>query len=113
MTDVLHYLKDWNDIQLHLLFQDKIWMDVNRRKHSLEDMDPGHRRNVLRLLERKSVELFIHNDPPHFDGAVVEDWFERLPLIRKLREYEDALTPIDKLKIWNDDRKWRKANGAS
>ena len=96
------------EVFLDLLEQDAVWRTCDGRVVEVETMDPGHRANVLRLLERmagelyrdrlvEAVESFRYQElavvrarelEPFFSSQPerwVQDWLERQPLVRRLR----------------------------
>lgn len=94
-------------IHFSTLEQDKVWTTRDNRTLQLEDMDPVHRKNTLRLLERKKIQFnFIafardfggygpsgemaqrcfDREVDEFIERGVDEWFTGLPLIRRLRE---------------------------
>ena len=96
-------------ITLDIIEQDEIWITRDGRVLRLEDMEPSHRRNTLRMLERRADSYNIlafrryfmfplgggpsgdmANDA--FDQAMDEfieehprDWLSKQPLVRRLR----------------------------
>lgn len=100
-------------ITLGILEQDKIWITRDGRVLKLEDMELSHRRNVLRILERRAISFhwraFMHyfvfplGGRPNgelsnsvFDRAEDEFlekkpivWLREQPLVRRLRTLVD------------------------
>ena len=96
------------EVFLDLLEQDAVWRTSDGRIVEVEAMDPGHRANVVRMLERMAGDLYCdrlaevvenlryrelavvraRELEPFFSGQPerrVRDWFERQPLVRRLR----------------------------
>lgn len=94
-------------IQLSTLEQDVIWITRDNRTLRLEDMDPVHRKNTLRLLERKKIQFNIiaftrdfggygpsgemaqwcfEREANEFIEQGIDNWFSALPLVRRLCE---------------------------
>ena len=99
---------------LDLLEQDAVWRTGDGRLVELEAMGPDHRTSVLQMLEQMAGELYLDrlvevvesfsyqelalvrareleaffSDQPEWR---VQDWFERQPLVRRLRAL-DATT---------------------
>lgn len=100
-------------ITLDTIEQDVTWITRDGRALKLEDMEPSHRRNVLRMLERRAVGLnqlafrryfvFPLGGAPTSDGASMmfehamdqfieqhpSDWLREQPLVRRLRTLVD------------------------
>ena len=96
-----------------MLDQNKVWIDGQGVTHELKTMDPMHRDNVLAWLERRvdslkagyEFRLLMGPQPGGdaasdcFDAAMDElmdmsdeEWFEELPLVRKLRKLKRRQT---------------------
>lgn len=98
-------------ITLDIIEQDKVWITRDGRVLRLEEMEPTHRRNTLRLLERKKTQLnliafwryFGSVDGPNGEVAQscferemdrfiyqdLDEWFAQQPLICRLRTLVD------------------------
>lgn len=100
-------------ITLDIIEQDEIWITRDGRVLRLEDMEPSHRKNTLRMLERRAYSLntlaftryFVSplgggpsgdmaNDA--FDRTMNEfieehprDWLRKQPLVRRLKALVD------------------------
>lgn len=96
-----------------LLNQEKTWVDAEGTAWLLEEMDPRHRLNVLNLLTRSRASLAMREAIEHLAGPLaargdiaaadeadylaerdVDEWFNRLPLIRRLRALCDVEEPF-------------------
>ncbi|NUT90827.1 MAG: hypothetical protein HOY78_02240 [Saccharothrix sp.] len=106
---------------LDLLDQQKWWVTKDGKAMRLREMSPGHRANLLALLERKAVELrktenwrYITADAPDevVDAAIAEEvapderkrkqarkWLHQQPLVKRLR----ALVKADATLAEDDD----------
>lgn len=97
------------EVVLDLLEQDTVWRTSDGRVIELVAMDARHRANVLRMLEMMASDLYAdsvtellvegldyaelavvgaYRSAPvtcEHEGAEVRAWFERQPLIRRLR----------------------------
>jgi hypothetical protein len=97
------------EIFLNLLEQDEIWVTGDGRRMALDEMERSHRRNVLTLLEHKHRYLYREWLTEFLDDGVrleeleqlgwvawdpaigrhrpagARTWFERQPLILRLR----------------------------
>lgn len=94
-------------IRFSTLEQDVIWITRDGRTLRLEDMDPTHRKNTLRLLERKKIQFNMiafsrdfggygpngevaqwcfEREVDEFIKQGIDNWFTKLPLICRLRE---------------------------
>lgn len=97
-------------ITLDIIEQDKIWITRDGRALRLEDMDPTHKKNVLRLLRSHAVMLNLRQFTRYFvvdgpNGEVaqsifertmeafirqdLDEWFAEQPLVRRLRALVD------------------------
>lgn len=87
-----------------LLHQAETWTDAAGTTWRLEEMDPRHRLNVLNLLTRNRASLEMREAIEQLGGPLaargdvaaadeadcladrdVDEWFNRLPLVRQLR----------------------------
>ena len=96
-----------------LLRQDKIWITQDGRRFQVEEMEPGHRANLLAFLRRRAavlqlmgtVDLVAHVRMPNEDTMAYDSvsdainreidmdpgrWLEEQPLMRRLVELEES-----------------------
>lgn len=94
-------------IRFDTLEQDEFWITRDGRTLRLEEMEPIHRKNTLRLLDRKKVKFNIiafsrdfggygpngevaqsvfEREMDQFINQGIDEWFSALPLVRRLRE---------------------------
>ena len=102
---------------LNMLEQDRVWVTQDGRRLPVEQMQRSHRRNVLAMLERKLPELYrdwlgefldegvtyaelaqlgwVDLDPGtgRYRPTGATTWFERQPLVRRLRRLQAAPAP--------------------
>ena len=118
-------------IDIHVLYQDEVWVDIKGNVKRLTDMDAGHRINTLRFIERRTRRFYeqasliaiaenlanmdddgiewgysVHDDPCFMRP---DEWLNRQPLVGRLRELveQDLARPFAEQRLAARNWLWK------